>query len=86
MLGQVTVEHVELALDLHREAVDGVFHLARRVGVEVAESAAQIGRRAHLPEQPVQRLGTAGRVLGQEGAEFLGKIKQDGARFEHPRR
>src|ERR1700730_3301761 len=46
------VEHVELTLPFHREAVEGVFDLAWRVGVEMAEAAAEIGRAAHLPEQP----------------------------------
>ena len=57
LLGQVPVEHVELALDLHREAVDRVFDLGRRIGVEVAEAAAQVRRAAHLPEQPRQAVG-----------------------------
>ncbi len=56
-LRQAPVEHVELALHLHREAVDRVFDLGRRVGVEVAEAAAEIGRAAHLPEQPRQAFG-----------------------------
>src|SRR3546814_4929147 len=51
---QVPIEDVELALGLHRETVDGVFDLDRRIGVEMPEAAAEIGGAAHLPEQPVQ--------------------------------
>jgi hypothetical protein len=73
-----------LPLGLHGEAVDRVFDLARRVGVEVAEPAAQVGRAAHLPEQPGQALRPLGHRLGQERtAELLGEVQQDGARFEH---
>ena len=82
VLGQLAVEHVELALDLHRVAVDRVLVLLRRVGVEVAEAAAEEGRAAHLPEQPVQRLGALGQVPGQEVAEFFREVHQDRARFE----
>ena len=76
---QAPVEHVELALHLHREAVDRVFDLGRRIGVEVAEAAAEVGRAAHLPEQPRQAFG-ARRGLGrQERAELLGEVQQDRA-------
>src|SRR3954471_4405439 len=40
-LGETTIEDVELALDVHRIASDGVFDLGRRVRVEVAEPAAE---------------------------------------------
>jgi hypothetical protein len=40
-LGQAAVQHVHLALDFHGVAVDGVLDLFRRVGIEVAETAAQ---------------------------------------------
>ena len=43
----------------------------------MAETAAQIGRAAHLPEQPADRFGTLRRIGGQEGTEFLGEVKQD---------
>ena len=49
----------------------------------MAEAAAEIGRAAHLPEQPVQRLGAERDVLRQEGAELLRQIEQDRAGFEH---
>src|ERR1700730_11010708 len=42
---QAPVEHVELTLHLHREAVDGVFDLAWRVGVE-ARVAVSVGSNA----------------------------------------
>jgi len=51
-IGQVAIQDVELALHLHRVAIDGVLELLGRVGIEVAESAAQERRAAHLPEQP----------------------------------
>ena len=83
VLGKASVEHIELALYLHREAVDRVFDLDWRIGVEVAEAAAEIGRAAHLPEQPVQRLGAGGHVLREEGAKLLREIQQDRAGFKY---
>ena len=83
MVGEVAVEDVILALGLHRVAVDGIFDLYRRVGVEMAEAAAEEGRAAHLPHQPATGRRCARRVGGQEGAEFLGEVEQDGAAFEH---
>jgi hypothetical protein len=82
-LGQAAVEHIQLALGFHREAVDRVFDLARRIGVEMPEAAAQVGRAAHLPEQPRQALGALPQVGGQEGAELLGQVQQDRAGLEH---
>ncbi|MEY9595195.1 hypothetical protein ABIA06_007486 [Bradyrhizobium yuanmingense] len=79
VVSETPVEHVELALGLHCETVDGVFDLGRRIGVEVAEAAAEIGRTAHLPEQPGHRLGAGLDVLRQEGAELLGEVEQDRA-------
>jgi hypothetical protein len=84
-LGQVAVQHVELALDLHGEAVDGVFELLGRVGVKVAETTAQVGRRTHLPEQPIERFGARGGALGQQGTKLFGQIQQDGAGLKHAR-
>ena len=49
----------------------------------MAEAAAEIGRAAHLPEQPGQALGPALAVRRQEGAELLGEIEQDRAGLEH---
>ena len=82
VVGQAAVEHVELALHLHREAVDRVLDLDRRVGVEVAESAAEVRRAAHLPEQPGQTFGPR-RASRHQRAELLGQVHQDGARLEH---
>ena len=80
---QMAVEDVELALGLHGEAIDGVFDLGWRIGIEMAEAAAKIGRAAHLPEQPRQAFGAGGRLGRQEGAEFFRQIHQDRARLEH---
>src|SRR5208282_755508 len=81
-LRQAPVEHVEQALRLHCVAIDGVFDLDRSVGEEVAKSAAKKGSASHLPEEPGEALGALGRVGRQEGAELLGEIEQDRARFE----
>jgi hypothetical protein len=52
----------------------------------MAEAAADIGRAAHLPEQPRQAFG-ARRDLGrQERAELLGQVHQDRAGLEDPDR
>ena len=81
-LRQVSVEDVELALDLHGVAIDGVLDLLRRVGVEVAEAAAEVGGGAHLPEEPVEALSALSVFGGQELAELLGQVEKDGARLE----
>ena len=88
-LRQMAVEDIELALDLHRIAVDRVFHLRRRIRIEMAEAAAQEGRAAQLPEQPGQpgqAFGPRRAALGQEGAELVGQVHHDRARLEHPHR
>src|SRR3546814_14917405 len=57
---QPAVEHVHLPLHLHRIAIDRIFLLDGRIGIEMAEAAAQKGRAAHLPHQPRQRqIGSA---------------------------
>ena len=86
VVGQLAIEHVELALHFHGVAIDRVFVLHRRIGIEMPEAAAQERRRAHLPLQPGQALGPRGRAGGQEGAELLGQIHEDRAGFEHPDR
>jgi hypothetical protein len=40
---KLPVEHVELALHLHRKTVDRVFDLHRSIGIEMPEAAADIG-------------------------------------------
>ena len=47
---EALIEHVELAFDLHCEAVDRVFNLDWGIGVEVPEPTAKIRRATHLPE------------------------------------
>mmetsp|Transcript_30028 Transcript_30028/g.74499 ORF Transcript_30028/g.74499 Transcript_30028/m.74499 type:complete len:210 (-) Transcript_30028:429-1058(-) len=86
---QLLVQHVQLALGLHGEAVDAVLDVHRGVVVEVAEAAADVGRGARLPEQPVHALGAAGQVRdgGQElGAVLLGQVQQDVRGLEHAQR
>ena len=82
-LGQATVEHVQLALDIHRVPVICAFDLDRRVGIKMAKASAQKRRTAHLPEELRQEFGTAGAIQGQENAESFGQIHQDRTRFEH---
>src|SRR5690554_5449998 len=86
VVGQLPIEHVQLTLGFHGVAVDRVLVLLRRVGVEVTEAAADEGRTAHLPEQPVEALGTTTDVLRNEGAELVRQIQQDGAGLEQPQR
>src|SRR5690606_29643374 len=86
VVGQLPIEHVQLTLGFHGVAVDRVLVLLRRVGVEVTEAAANEGRTAHLPEQPVEALGTTTDVLRNEGAELVRQIQQDGAGLEQPQR
>jgi hypothetical protein len=76
IVSEAPVEHVELALDLHREAADRVFDLERRVGIKMAEAAAQIRGAAHLPEQPGQAFRSGGGFRRQERTELLGEIRR----------
>ena len=82
MARQMGVEDVEQPLGLHRIAVDRIFHLERGIGVEMAEAAAEEGRRAHLPHQPVERLRPRPRLGRQERPELLGEIDEDRAALE----
>ena len=84
MLGQFAVEHIKLALGLHREAVDRVFDLERGIVIEVPEAAAEIRGGALQPEQPVERLGPRGVIARQELPELLREVEQDRAGLEHP--
>jgi hypothetical protein len=54
--------------------------------VEMTEPAADVGRTAHLPEQPVERLGALVQIGRQERAEFLREIEQDRSGLEHATR
>src|SRR5580704_2812084 len=83
---EAAVEDIEQALRLHCEAIDGVFDLERRVGVEMAESAAEIWRRAHLPEEPRKALRALGGFGRQEDSKLLREIEQDCAGLEEPDR
>ena len=82
-LGKVAIQHVELALHLHREAVDRVLELLGGVGVEVAEAAAEV--RGVLPicqKSQDMHSARAARLLGQEGIELLRQVDQDRSGFE----
>ena len=52
----------------------------------MAEAATEIGRTAHLPEQPRQALGPGRRLGRQESAERLGEMGEDRSRLEHAER
>ena len=52
----------------------------------MAESAAEIRRRAHLPEEPGEALRTLGGFGRQEGPELLRQMEQDRAGLEEPDR
>ncbi len=51
-LGQPPVQDIKQALGLHRKPVDRIFDLRRGIGIKMSETAADIGRASHLPEQP----------------------------------
>jgi len=77
VLGKLLIEHVELALGFHGEAVDGVLDFYRCVAIKVAETAAEEGRRALQPEEPVQGFGAASRIFWQEVTEFFCQVEQN---------
>jgi len=81
---EVQVQHVELALGFHREAVNGVLDLHGRVLVEVAEPTPDVRGRRCLPEQPVVALAAGARVGGDEGVVLcFGHMLQDVAGLKH---
>ena len=43
-ISQVAVQHIELSLDFHGEAVDGVFEFLGRVGIEMPKPTAEVRR------------------------------------------
>ena len=49
----------------------------------MAEPAAEIRGRAHLPEEPGQGFSAGGGVCRQKRPELLGQVHQDGAGFKH---
>ena len=65
-IGQMLIKHVQLALDFHRVPVDGVFDSNRSIVEEVAKPSAQKWGCPHLPHEPIDALGPAPRVLGDE--------------------
>ena len=77
------VQYVQLAFDLHRETIDGIFHFKGRIDIKVAESTAQIGRAAHLPKQPIHTLRFRDQILGQKCPKAFRQIKQYRCRFEN---
>jgi 3-hydroxybutyryl-CoA dehydrogenase len=83
MIGQMSVEHIQFALHFHGKAVDGVFNFGGGIGKEMPKATAQVRCAAHLPHQPRHALGALDHIGGEEGFEFFGQVKQDGARFKH---
>jgi hypothetical protein len=81
-IGKTTIEHIELALYFHGEAIDGVLDLEGRVDVEVPEASADIGRTAHLPEEPVEHFGASGKFPRKQRAELFREIEQNRAGLE----
>mmetsp|Transcript_4490 Transcript_4490/g.13296 ORF Transcript_4490/g.13296 Transcript_4490/m.13296 type:complete len:264 (+) Transcript_4490:69-860(+) len=79
---QVLVEHVQLALHLHGEAIDAIFDLNWCVLVEVPKATPEKGCGAHLPHEPVNALRPLAPVLGYELAVLLRQVDQDAARLE----
>src|SRR5581483_10582874 len=82
VVGEPAVEHVHLPLHLHGVTVDGIFDFGRRIGIEVAEAAAEERRRAHLPEQPGQAFGAGLPAAWNERPELFGEMHQDRAGLE----
>src|SRR5690625_1944927 len=60
MLGQTTIQHIQLPLHLHGVAIDRILILLWRIGIKMPETTTQQGRAAHLPEQPRAALGALG--------------------------
>ena len=52
IIDEMAVEHIELALYLHGETVDGVLNFFGRIIVEMPKPTAEIRGAAHLPEKP----------------------------------
>src|SRR6185295_11831674 len=83
---EVTIEHIQQALGLHREAVDRILNFDRRVMIEMTKATTDVRRTSHLPEQPVQRFGALVEIGWEERAKFLREIEKDRSRLEHAAR
>jgi hypothetical protein len=80
------VGDIEDALGLHRIAIDRIFDLLGRIGVEVTEAATHERPARHLPEGPGEHLGARGRIGGEEHPELFGQVHEDRPALEHPDR
>jgi hypothetical protein len=70
ILDQAPVEHVELTLHFHGEAVNRISYPFGRVGVEMPKAAAEIRRASHLPEQLDRHSARAAASLGRKAPNF----------------
>jgi len=81
---QLLVEDAVEPVDLVAVAVDGVGNFIHRVIAEVIVLAGHRAEIAHLPEQPLDRVGARAQILCQKRPVLLGKIEQDSPRtFEN---
>ncbi len=71
---QLLIQNIKQTFGFHREAVDRVLNLHRRIIVEVAETATEKRCRALQPEKPVERFSTARRIFWQEVTKFLCEV------------
>jgi len=70
MVSQVAVQHVHLSLGLHGVAVDGVFDLDRRIGVEVAKAAAEEGALPTCQNSQDRHSARAAGSVGRKAPNF----------------
>ena len=70
MHGQLAVEYVHLALHLHGEAVDRVFELLWRIGVEMPEPATQVGAEPCSQNSQFSTSVRAAALLGRKCPNF----------------
>ncbi len=81
----MTIQHIKLTLYLHREAVNRILDLERRIGIKMAETTTKIRCTPHLPHQPGHALRTHAGVLRQEGIKLLSEIDKNSAGLKHAR-
>ncbi len=81
-IGEALVEHTIEPIGLVNVAADRVGQFLRRVLAEMMVLPRHRPEAAHLPEQPLDRLGPAAQIGGEEFSFLFSQIQQDSAGFE----
>ena len=71
----MTVQNIQLAFHLHGKTIYAIFDFERSIAVKMTKTAAQIGRTAHLPKQPIEALRALGGIRRDQRIKFFGQMQ-----------